>query len=284
MLAATLLLAGAPTFRPYRHPVTIWVPPYAVAKSVVQLESGLGIGSALTHLSLQFWVPTRDGKVARANFDEATDANVVALRDWAHAHRIRAMLCVFNGENTWDWPLARAAFADHPKTFVNGLLTEMDRLRLDGVEVDLEGPNQYEADRPAYVAFLRQLSVELHARRKALGVASFSAAWNAPNQGWWPDLFPLVDSLVSMGYEGMGQKAAGAMSYAAQKRAAGRFSRRLELGLPGYKDAWAGDALKDQIGWIVRDGTMGVGVWDAQLSAPAWRSPVIWKKLATIRG
>ena len=59
---------------------------------------------------------------------------------------------------------------------------------------------------------------------------------------------------------------------------------KLELGLPAYEDAWAGSPALDQLRWIAGDGAMGVGVWDAQLSAPAWRTPAAWRTLAAIRG
>lgn len=137
---------------------------------------------------------------------------------------------------------------------------------------------------PAYVGFVRRLSTALRRRGKALTVDSFPAGWNAPNVAWWPDLFPLVDVLASMEYENGGRKTAGMLGYAGQKRAAGRSVAKLQIGLPAYKDAWAGDAALDQLRWIERDGTMGVGLWDAQLSAAGWRSPEVWKTLARIRG
>ena len=280
MIVPILIALGKPT---YHHPITAWVSPYAVAASLARLRSGVGMASTLTHLSLQFWVPTAEGGVARAAFPETTDANVATLRNWAHAHRIRALLCVFNGEKKWDWPLARAAF-NHPVQLVQGLVAEMDRQHLDGIDVDFEGIGEFDADCPAFVGFVRRLSSILHRRGKALTVDCFPAQWNAPSANWWPDLFPLVDQLVSMEYENGGRKSAGPLSYAGQKRAAGRNVAKLQIGLPADKDAWAGDAALDQLRWIERDGTMGIGIWDAQLSAAGWRSAEVWKTLAKIRG
>src|SRR5215207_9809734 len=113
-------------FGAYKRPVMTWVPPYAVSKAKEKLTSDLGMADAITHLGLQFWMPTKTGGVEFAPFPEATDASVIELRDWCHAHGIRAMLCVYNAPSgKWDWPLARAGFADHPHEFVRALVAEM---------------------------------------------------------------------------------------------------------------------------------------------------------------
>src|SRR4051794_15671925 len=66
--------ASAPAFRTYQHPVTTWVAPYAVEKSKVVLVEQPGIPDALTHLALQFWVPTESGGVELVKKHEATEA------------------------------------------------------------------------------------------------------------------------------------------------------------------------------------------------------------------
>src|SRR5688500_10882696 len=145
-LIFAILLAAAPVradtappfFRPYKHPVTTWVPPYAVADCKARLQSDVGMSRGLTHLALQFWLPTEAGGVERVKHNQATDAAVIELRDWAHAHGIRAMLCVYNHRGSkWDWTLARAAFTDNKDAFVNSLVAEMHRLQLDGIDIDL---------------------------------------------------------------------------------------------------------------------------------------------------
>lgn len=50
------------------------------------------------------------------------------------------LLCVYNAvSGSWDWPLARAGFAENPNKFIDALMAEVERLELDGVDVDLEG-------------------------------------------------------------------------------------------------------------------------------------------------
>src|SRR5438105_2257995 len=79
-------------FRSYQQPVMTWVPPYSVGKAKEKLMSDSGMADALTHLGLQFWVPTKSGGIERAPFPEVTDEAIAELRDWGHAHGIRVML------------------------------------------------------------------------------------------------------------------------------------------------------------------------------------------------
>ena len=44
---------------------------------------------------------------------------------------------------------------------VHALVTEVERLDLDGVDVDLEGNGSLDADRAAFVRFMRDLSTQL---------------------------------------------------------------------------------------------------------------------------
>jgi hypothetical protein len=279
---------SSPTFRPYRHPVTIWVPPYAVAKSKAQLTASFdntGAKDAITYLALQFWIPTKEGGVERVKFDEVTDAAIQELRDWGHANGIRVLLCVYNhnGPNKWDWPLAKAAFADHPKEFVKSLVSEMERLGLDGIDIDLEGPGSFDADKEAFVSFMTDLSRELRFRSKHLTVDSFAYVWNAPNQNWWPALLPLVDALTSMGYDETGSTAPEWRSYTAQKSAAGSSAAKLQIGMPSGKDQWRGNTAIEQLQWVRKDNGTGVAIWDAQLRSPAWKTPEVWQTLRGIR-
>lgn len=271
-------------FGPYKHPITIWIPPYAVGKCRDQLAARPEIGKALTHLAMQFWVPTVSGGVELVKKNEAGDAVVAEMRDWAHARGIRAMLCVYNaGSGKWDWPLARGAFAEHRAAFVKSLVAEMERHHLDGIDIDLEGDGNLEADREPFVAFITSLSKELHARNKHLTVDVFPHKWNAPNQTWWAELFPHVDALASMGYEHIGSTATEWRAYAAQRQAAGKHARKLQIGVPSSNDSWQNNTAMEQLKWVRKDGTMGIAIWDAQLRAAAWKTPEIWQFIAGIR-
>src|SRR5215469_1815778 len=109
MLPFLIALRSQQAFMPkaYSHGVMIWVPPYGVGASAEALKTP-GVAQGITHLALQFWVPTPDGQAALDTQEkEVTDQAIAGLRDWGHAHGIRVMLTVFNGQDKWDWPLAK---------------------------------------------------------------------------------------------------------------------------------------------------------------------------------
>ena len=280
--------AKAQTFPRYKRLVMTWVPPYAVGKSKARLTEsfdGVGMKDALTHLGLQFWVPTKDGGIARAGrANETSDAAIAEFRDWCRANGVRVLLCVYNGARSWDWPLARAAFAEHPEKFINALIAEVDRLQLDGVDIDLEGNGSFDADKAAYVAFIRKLSKRLHAQGRHLTLDTFSYKWHAPNQTWWKELLPHVDGLTTMGYEELGATAPEWRGYAFQKSAAGWRASRLMIGLPAGRNEWRGNSLMEHLQWWKKDGKIGVSFWDAQVRGDAWRKREVWKRLNEIRG
>jgi hypothetical protein len=273
---------------PLPRMVMTWVPPYAIDKCRTRLDEpadGPGPKDGLTHLALQFWLPTRDGGVEKTpKYGAISDATIIGFRDWAHAHGIRVLLCVYNSVDSWDWPLAQAGFAEHREAFVGALLAETERLGLDGVDVDLEGSGEFEASKDPYVAFVRDLAGKLHDFGKQITIDSFAYKWNAPNQSWWPELFPLVDGINTMGYERIGANATEWRAYAAQKAAAGANARKLLIGMPGAKEDWLGNTVAEHLDWIARDPSVGVAIWDARFGAPYWQTSAAWKLLARIRG
>jgi hypothetical protein len=265
-----------------------WVPPYGVTKARVRLtpgEGGFDPAEALTHVALQFWVPLRDGGVKLVgSYDPINDAVVTGWRDWCHARGLRAILCVYNGEEKWDWGLALDAFATHEAEFSTALLAELDRTGLDGIDVDLEGDGSFDGDQPAYLAFLTALSEGVHRRQKQLFVDSFAYIWNAPNQHWWPALFPLVDGVTSMGYEETGAQSKGWRGYEAQVTAAGAQAEKLLIGVPTHIERWQENAVGEHLQWFVQADGPGVALWDAQFKAPVWRKAELWETLAKVRG
>lgn len=282
-LLCGMTLAESPTPRI----VMTWVPPYAIDKCRTRLHEdieGLGPKDALTHLALQFWIPTRAGGIEKTpRYGAITDATIIEFRDWAHQHGIRAMLCVYNSVDSWDWTLAEAGFAEHREEFAKALVAETERLGLDGVDIDLEGSGSFEPSKDPYLAFIRDLSPRLHALKKQLTVDSFAYKWNAPNQTWWADLFPHVDALNSMGYEHIGANAPEWRAYAAQKTAAGDNAGKLLIGVSGAKPDWQGSTVAEHMDWIARDNTVGVTIWDARFSAPYWQTADAWKLLVKLR-
>lgn len=276
------------SFAEYKRPVMTWVPPYAVAQCKAQLAAsfdGVGMKDGLTHLGLQFWQPTKDGGLKFAGrSNDVNDVVIKGLRDWGQSNGVRVLLCVYNAVGgKWDWSLARAGFAEHPDKFLDALVNEVDRLQLDGVDMDLEGNGSFETDKELFIAFIQKLSGRLHADGKHLTVDTFSYKWNAPNQTWWEELLPHVDALTTMGYEEIGANAPEWRSYASQKAAAGEHASKLMIGLPSGRNEWRGSSVKEQLQWLKADGQVGASFWDAQVKADEWRKEETWMTLRAIR-
>jgi len=288
MFADVFVARGATnTFREWKRPVMTWVPPYAVSRCKARLAEsfdGIGMKDALTHLGLQFWKPTRDGGLVFAGkTNEVNDVTIAELRDWGRTNGVRVLLCVYNHVQSWDWTLARAGFAEHPDEFIEALIAEVDRLQLDGVDVDLEGNGSFDGDKEAFVTFIRRLSDRLHAKGRHLTMDTFSYQWNAPNQTWWKDLLPHVDALTTMGYAEIGANAPEWRSYAFQKAAAGEHASKLMIGLPSGRNEWRGNSVMEQLRWLKDDGQVGVSFWDAQVRADAWQKPEVWNLLRNLQ-
>lgn len=270
--------------------VKTWVPPYAIAASRERLGErygGVGPADGLTHLGLQFWVPSASGGLERSSrYGAIGDGQIAEFRAWGHDNGIKVMLTVYNGEWGWDWALAKNAFGANRQAFVDALVAEMQALGLDGIDIDLEGAGMDPTaeDKAEYVAFIRALRKRLRPLGKELVLDSFSYVWNAPNTTWWPDLLPLVDGLVTMGYQEIGRGAPSWQSYAWQRKAAGRHADKLLLGMPSDRDAWLGKSVLQQIDWVLpAERKVGVAIWDAQNPAAAWRTRSVWKRLRAIR-
>ena len=305
-LAATFSTQAAP-------PVIGWVPAYALDASMRGLESNPAIGGSLTRIGLQFWNPTPDGKgVVFAPVDASgkpvTSADVARFRDWARQRRIPVLLTVYNNSQVlghWDWPLARGAFAEQPAAFSAALLAEMERHGLDGIDLDLEGEGDFDADRAAYAAFVRGLSAALKARGKLLTIDSFhSPCSNAPNMRWWADWRGQVDAIHSMGYadlyEGSTESftppnkpvcegGAALFRYSWQLQyglKAGYRVDQIVLGMPTWVDQWGSGGLGTSAAAHLREVQAlgaGIALWDLQLSAPGWTSNETWEAVRTLR-
>ncbi len=129
------------------------------------------------------------------------------------------------------------------------------------------------------------LSRKVHAKGKVVTLDSFPYIWNAPNSTWWADLFPLVDGLTSMGYNDLGRNAPTWQAYAAQKAMAGANAHKLLIGMPSYFDTWQGDTAAAQAHWflLAAAGDVGIGIWDAQNQAAAWRTGAVWQRIKAVR-
>ena len=270
------------------HRVMTWVPPYAInecQKRLNQSFKDVGMKNGLTHLALQFWNPTETGGLELvARFQKIDDPKIAGFRKWGKTHGVRVMLCVYNGTSAgWDWNLATSAFETHRAKFVDSIINEVLRLKLDGVDIDFEGKGKLDESKQAFLQFIKALSDRLHAEGKELTVNSFAYKWHAPNQTWWSELLPHVDGLQVMGYAETGAGATEWRSYESLKAAAGKYPSKLLIGMPSHVAEWQGKSAKQHLEWIVADGSVGMALWDAQLKSTLWRKSEVWKTIAKIQ-
>ena len=270
---------GAPTLTANAQVLT-WVPPYHISGAKQMLSGQYGTLSAadgISQLALQFWV-TNGGSI---NLSGVSEADVTWFHDWARQHGVQILLCVDNfvGDD-WNWPEAERSFIDNGPAFAASIASEIAKRDFDGVNVDLEGiVTASAADQAGYLQLAKNLAAALHPLGKVVTVDSFHGPYNAPNWNWWPDLMPVVDGITTMGYEQSGLT----VDYQTLTDHSMPHPEKLTLGVPGYKDNWQGNTVTEQLTWIVNQGKIGVGIWDASFGAAGWSAPGVWAQLKTIK-
>ena len=289
------IVVGAVTTRE----VMSWVPPYGIANSQAAVQADFGAYDAvdgLTRVGLQFWVPQTNGTIGyTTDYQAITDADVAWWTNWGDANGIETLLTVDNAVGgAWNWNLARSAFDTNRTTFVNSLIAEMDRLNLDGIDIDLEGIGSLDADRAAFDQFINDLAVEIDARGKVLTIDTFHYIWNAPNQNWWSDWVGDVDAIHVMGYDDLYEGGTNYQPYSFQQNtgiAAGYGAHEIVMGMPGWLDSWGvssgrGTSALAHVQEVKYDipEPAGIAIWDLQLSAPAWRDSNLWEEIAGLKG
>ncbi len=291
------LLVIVVVFNSFAQNVITWVPPYSWQSCKTMLNTDFGgvkMEDGITHLALQFWgpVPTNGSiKYVTHEWQTPNDATVAEFTSWASGKNVKVLLCLYNNDGTWNWNLVKPIIDDPSKrtNLVNTLVSEVQRLGLDGVEVDLEYPGGTNSDKPNFMAFMTELSNSLRAIGKELTIATFAYIWNFPNSDCWNELAAITDGITSMGYEEIGRNASGWASYSTQKTLVNDPSK-LMLGIPTYVGSWQGSTAEQQVDWVVADGEVGIGIWDCSLAdgngtpMPGWRTASIWNKLKQIKG
>lgn len=271
-------------------PVLSWIAPYAVNQSVEKLRQEKVL-NGLSHIALQFWVP-QGSSVVKGKYEaegQFNDDKIREIRDIARAKGVKTLLCVYNGENGWDWNLAVTAM-NSKEAFAQSLIDEMNRLDLDGIEIDLEGPN-VGGDGTVLIEFIRTLSAKLKPLDKDLTLASFHSEYHTPGPRHWDALLPLVDGITTMGYAEIGKNGSTNLDasifqakYAQQKALASAAPEKFMIGMPSHMGTWQGNSAQQQVDWVKNDGVVGIAMWDIQLQAAAWNTDLIWETIAEIRG
>ena len=277
-----------------------WIAGYNHDKGLSLVNSNSAkFAKGLTRLGLQYWVPTSSGGVGY--YPNITDSKVNALVSWAHGKHVAVLLCVYNGQSGWDWNLASSAFkAGNGETLASALVAEMDRLGLDGIDIDLEGNGDMSGDRTAFARFITTLAAKVRAKGKVLTVDTFhSTCYNAPNVSWWGDWVDKVHNVHSMGYQDLyeGDRTSicnmtNAFRYSTQQNygvQAGYSSGGVLVGMPGWLDSWGSGGQGSSVTNHIAEATAinaGVAIWsiDEFGSNSAWLSDATWNALAALKG
>ena len=283
-----------------------WIAPYSHGTGLAIVNSNSEkFARGLSRIGLQYWVPTYSGGVTF--HPSVDDAAVNAVLSWARPRHVAVLLCVYNGQSGWDWNLAVSAVkAGNGETLANALVAEMDRLGLDGVDIDLEGGAYNNAsDREAFKTFIAKLAALVRARGKVLTVDTFhSTCYNAPNVSWWGDWVNKVHNVHSMGYQDLyegdgtsicadqGSPMTNAFRYSTQQRygtQAGYPANGVLMGMPGWLDTWGyggqGSSVTNHIAEATAVNT-GVAIWsiDEFKTNSAWLNDAVWNALAALKG
>jgi hypothetical protein len=277
--------AGGSSAPSAKAQVITWVPPYHISESKQRLSAmygNLGAGDGLSELALQFWVT--NGPAVNLG---ASEADVTWFHDWARQHGVKILLCVDNFVGTdWNWGEAERSFKDNGPAFAASIVSEIAKRDFDGVDLDLEGivaDAVAAQDQAPYLQLTKTLAAALHPLGKVVTMDSFYAQYNAPNWNWWPDLLPVVDGITSMGYEKTGLATDPVSDYQKLTDHAMVSPQKLTLGVPSYQDNWLGNTVNEQLAWIIKQGQIGVGIWDASFSKPGWLTQDTWAQLKTIK-
>jgi hypothetical protein len=160
---------------------------------------------------------------------------------------------------------------------------EADRLGLDGVDLDLEGPvTPTASDSVNYIAFTRDLAAALNPKGKVVNVATYCAQYNAPNWNWWRELMKYADAVTSMGYDEAGMNSPAGWRYPEQKKRADP-AWKLMIGMLGSSESWQGNTASQHLDYVLNDGQMGLAIWDATLRSSFWHSGDTWRKIKRIK-
>ena len=276
----------------YSATVLSWVPPYDVDACKANLNAdwgGYGPKDGLSHLALQFWVPNGSGGVilgTKYTESGVNASNIAVFKNWGNTNNIKIMLCIYNGESGWDWPLAVGAFKTHKLSTINALLSEVEKYGLDGVEIDLEksGGGISTSDNDDFVAFLEALGDSLHSKGLELTVAAGANENLGPDWNLWDSMTPYVDAVTSMGYGFIGMNVENDDWKFSGQKAHINDPTKLLLGFPGYSSLWGGNSLVEHLTWVKNDGEVGVGIWDFKFNQAGWQTKEPWILLNQIRG
>jgi chitinase len=165
--------------------------------------------SKLTHVIFSFAHPTMDGGIL-LNGDAALK-NLRTVAANAHKHDTKVILAIggwyhIKGGESYDYFKAALSNSTSRTKLVNELTSLAVREKLDGIDIDFEHPRN-KADAQNLASFAKELSAQLHPKKKELSIAVYSKihAVTLTEVGFIqydPSMFQHVDHVNIMAYDG----------------------------------------------------------------------------------
>lgn len=275
--------------------VMAWVSACDLDDARIELQKYYGIKEAITIIGLQWWLPDLDGDLLYSTDYDTTDpdvhfpedATVKWFRDFADQNNIDLYLCLFNcEEKIWDWSIAQSAFVnptDRQNT-INALIREVQRLNLDGVDLDLEAEGAVSSsDRSAYTLFVNDLSSALHNIGKKLSICTFASDAGSPGLSWIGDWNDKVDHVMCMAYEWAGVN--GSITYQSLANAGSSLpSGAMCLGVNAdLNDYWQGASAQENLQGIRDISRVGLCIWTCAIKGGGqWQDRATWDIVKSI--
>ena len=230
-----------------RRIVSGWLPYWGTADAVASMQANADLMSDVGG----FWHSALSSTVIS---DRVPDAQRAAIVAQAHAAHLRVYATVADGT-----PKGKMASILRSSTLranqVHALVALAERGDYDGIDLDYEsfafhdGRSTWATTRPAWVQFVRQLSLALHRAGRTLAVTTppiYDSARSDTSGFWvydWHDIAPYVDRLRIMAYD-YSVSSPGPIApiswvrqivaYAVTQVPAGR----IQLGVPAYGRNW----------------------------------------------
>jgi hypothetical protein len=274
-----------------------WVSACDLDDARIELQKYYGIKEAITIIGLQWWLPNLSGDLLYStDYDpndpdvhKPEDATVKWFRDFTNQNGIELYMCLYNcEEKLWDWSIAQTAFVDptNRQKTIAAIIREVQRLNLDGVDLDLEAEYAVSAsDRSAYTLFVNDLSAALHNIGKKLSICTFASDAGSIGLSWIGDWNDKVDHVMCMAYEWAGVN--GSITYQSLANAGSSLpSGTMCLGVNAdLNDYWQGATARQNLQGIKNISSVGLCIWTCAIKgAGEWQDLETWDLIKSISG
>lgn len=284
----------------YSKDVMAWVSACDLDDARIELQKYYGMKEAISIFGLQWWLPDGSGGIEYSEDYDPTDPDVTPpgdeavewFRKFADQNNIKLYLCLYNcldlmGTPTWDWGLAKSAFVNNPTSTINALVSEMERLDLDGIDLDLEGSNVGDDGKTEYISFATNLYNQVHSKNKDLSICTYASDWGSPGTSWWSSLKNCADHIMCMGYQETGHNCG--ITYSSLASIGGLSSGVLCLGVNANEAGnWPLDNPHDpryHLNGIAGMSSVGLCIWTCALFGEGqWIEMETWDIVRQISG